>query len=144
MAEEASRIFALSYGPVSFGSLDIPGHLFGYRNYKQGIDINLTPLNSIRSSKEYGCLGMVDITITSLTHRMRLHIAENITSFSNCLYGPTATGFRPVAVESYSSRATIIVEKRNIFSSWKTMDKFTFTSAALEFGGSYMCPQTCT
>ena len=138
--EDASRTFVLGYRPEN--NTELTGHLFGYRNDEEDINISLTPFNSESSINIDGCLGLIDITMFWCDYRIRLTVSTSTGALSDCLYGPMTTGFSRKSVESYRSTATITVEKSWWFW-WLTTDSYTFTGAALEFGGSYVCNHKC-
>ena len=128
---------ALSGGPL-FEGLP-PAYLVGYRHPAgSGIAIDFAPANGKLSAEVNGCDGSLRIVGTHpLTgHRLEANVTARPSELRRCLLGPTATGFAPVCVESYAANASVAVYQwgRRLVSS-------EITSAALEFGGDYICKQ---
>ncbi|KAK7483725.1 hypothetical protein BaRGS_00025046 [Batillaria attramentaria] len=133
---------ALSGGIVDFHITNVTAFLVGYRNPAKGIVFNFTPANSVFSFKHNGCDGFVHLNITSLEHSLVLKVFSPLSSFSSCLFGPEKYGFRPVCVESYNAAAVVSAYQRNGLH-YALIDHVEIRSAALEFGGLYVCKRLC-
>ncbi|XP_048734495.2 uncharacterized protein LOC125650334 isoform X2 [Ostrea edulis] len=126
--------YAISGGPVQIGPLAVTAYLFGYRNPLKDISIDFHPYDSRVSALEDGCRGFVNVTAKGLIHSVNLYVTADLTSFSQCLYGPERQGFRPVCKESYEASAAISVYRFD-----DLIDKQFLTNVALEFGGDHVC-----
>ena len=80
----------------------------------------------------------MNATVKSLTHKLEFEIHAPLSTFQTCLFGPTEDGFAPVCVESYIALANFHVYKLTL-SGYELVESRTFHSAALEFGGLYLC-----
>lgn len=136
--------FALSGGLVTLAHVTTTQFLFGYRNPAKNITLNFRPGNSFFSSSHDGCSGRFEITIKSLflTRKVALSAFAKPKTFSDCLYGPEVTGFRPVCTESYDAAVKVTVYERS-YLTWKTVDEQILKKSALEFGGEYTCKGKC-
>ncbi|XP_071944147.1 uncharacterized protein [Antedon mediterranea] len=133
-----------SFGVIQFvGYVDIPAHLFGYRNYNKSIELDLRVDNSLLTNSIDGCKGIASFTINSIYYRVVYNVTAPVATLGTCLRGPTAQGFKPVLVESYQATTILKIYKRKSifqkFSEQDVIDQQTFQISALEFGGRYLC-----
>lgn len=136
--------FALSGGTVDFYGLSVNAYLVGYRNPSAGISLDFQPVNSFVSAEIRGCDGKVGMSINSLMYRVEIKLSAPLKTLSGCLLAPEVSGFRGACVESYDATAEISVFKRKlIFFPAELIQKQVFHGAALEFGGTYVCNNTC-
>ncbi|XP_061197047.1 uncharacterized protein LOC133205288 [Saccostrea echinata] len=126
--------YVVSGGHVQVGPIPITAHLLGYRNPLKNISVDFHPYDSYISAKYDGCRGFINITARGPLHSVELYVTAELSSFSQCLYGPESQGFRPVCKETYDASATIYVYRLNIL-----IDKQFLSSVALEFGGENVC-----
>ena len=128
--------FAISLGVLDIASFDIPAHLIGYRSSK--VTLNFRPTNSLLTKHIDSCTGMMNATVQGFEHKLEFEIHAAPSTFQTCLLGPTEDGFAPVCVESYVALAKFHVYK-STFRGYELIETRTFKSAALEFGGLYLC-----
>lgn len=136
-------LYAMSGGPVSIGPVTVSAYLIGYRNYAKDIVLNFRPDNGIVSVNHFGCQGYVNVTANGLSHKLHMTISAPMPTFSDCLLGPKVNGFRKASVESYDAVAKIYIYKRGLMS-FKLIDFQQIKSAALEFGGDFICNKKCS
>ena len=130
--------FAISLGVLEIAKFDVRAHLVGYRS--SAVTLNFRPTNSELTKYIDGCSGVMNATVKSLTHKLEFEIHAPPSTFQTCLLGPTEDGFAPVCVESYIALANFHVYKLTL-SGYELVESRTFHSAALEFGGLYICPE---
>lgn len=134
--------FALSGGLVSLGEITTTQYLMGYRNLAKNLNLNYRPGNAMFSATHNGCGGLFEIKVYGLLHEIHLSASADLSTFSDCLYGPEITGFRQACIESYDAIINITVFKRE-FLSLKKIDTQIIKFSALEFGGKYTCNGQC-
>lgn len=134
--------FALSGGLVSVGPITTTQYLFGYRNPSKNLVLNFNPGNGLISAYHDGCVGLFKMTASGVYHEVRLNASALPSSFSDCLYGPENTGFRPACIESYDTVVDIRIYARKLFS-LQEIDRQEVSLSALEFGGHYTCDKKC-
>ena len=130
--------FAISLGVLDIATFDVPAHLIGYRSSEA--TLNFRPTNSLLTKYIDGCSGVMNATVTSLTNKLEFEIHAAPSTFQTCLLGPTEAGFAPVCVESYIALANFHVYELTL-SGYELIETRTFKSAALEFGGLYLCAE---
>lgn len=135
--------FAMSGGPVGFGPISITGHLIGYRNPVKDISLDYRPDNSYMSMGRDACNGVLNITVTSVMHKVSVFMKAPVGTFSGCLYGPEENGFQKACSESFKATTEIVAYRRPIFGSFKEIDRQVLEGAALEFGGGFLCKSLC-
>ena len=128
--------FAVSLGVLEIAKFDVPAHLIGYRS--SAVTLNFRPTNSVLTKHIDGCSGIMAATVESFMHKLEFEVHAPPSTFQTCLLGPTEDGFAPVCVESYIALANFHVYKRT-WSGYQLIESRTFHSAALEFGGKYLC-----
>lgn len=128
--------FAMSIGVLEIASFDIPAHLIGYRSSK--VTLNFRPTNSWLTKHIDGCSGLMIATVQSFLYKLEVEMHAAPSSLQTCLLGPIEDGFAPVLVESYVATAKFDVYKLT-FKGYQLIETRTVYSAALEFGGSYLC-----
>ncbi|XP_063448575.1 uncharacterized protein LOC134728095 [Mytilus trossulus] len=134
--------FALSGGLVSLGGITTTQYLMGYRNLAKNLNLNYRPGNAMFSATHNGCGGLFEIKVYGVLHEIHLSASADLSTFSDCLYGPEITGFRQACIESYDAIINITVFKRE-FLSLKKIDTQIIKFSALEFGGTYTCNGQC-
>lgn len=130
--------FAFSLGVLDFATFNVPAHLIGYRS--SAVTLNFRPTNSELTKHIDGCSGIVNGTVKSLAHQLEFEIQVPPSTLQTCLLGPTEDGFAPVCVESYIAVGNFHVYKLTL-SGYELIENRAFQSAALEFGGLYLCLQ---
>lgn len=135
---ESKASLAITYGPVGFGPVNIPGHLIGYRDPMSKYSVDFRPSNSFATVEHDACNGRLNMSVKMLVppfYKMTLSIRAPLTTFSDRLFGPMNNGFRPVCQESFAATAQV-----KLFS-WtgSLVSEKSFKMAALEFGGKFMC-----
>ena len=137
--------FAISGGKVTLLGIPMDAYLIGYRNPSLGITLDFTPANSIVSADINGCGGHVNLTVSSLSHKVNIVLSAPVKTFSGCLMGPEAQGFRHACVESYDGTAVFQVFKKSMFFVMEELvDSHVLTGIGLEFGGTSVCNSTCS
>lgn len=137
--------FALSGGTVNFQSaIAVDAYLIGYRSPSLGLSLDFTPINSIVTADINGCNGTAKLTVHSLSHKVEIVLSAQPQTFSGCLLGPEAQGFKHACVESYDATAEFNVFERNFFWTYDLVEESMFTGIGLEFGGTYVCNNTCS
>ena len=103
--------------------------------------MSFAPQNSVitstESNNESNCNGLT-IEARSMTQYLKIEFTAKNSLFQTCLLGPSIKGFVGMATESYETQIKVEAQIMGL-TGWYVVDEQTFTNAALEFGGDYIC-----
>eukprot|EP01111_Echinosteliopsis_oligospora_P008298 TRINITY_DN2384_c0_g1_i1.p1 TRINITY_DN2384_c0_g1~~TRINITY_DN2384_c0_g1_i1.p1 ORF type:complete len:366 (+),score=101.64 TRINITY_DN2384_c0_g1_i1:139-1236(+) len=135
ISEDKTRQFALSGGKVPVvGPIGVHAWLLGFRSPSISWNFRPQDIPTIFTPEINACNGTFTMTASYFTQTIKLSMSAPLSTFTP-LAIPSSAGFVPDGcVESYAT--TVLVQA---YEGDDLVDEFTFTSAALEFGGNYMC-----
>jgi hypothetical protein len=144
-ASGAAATFALAGGqvPIRFLPAYLSPQLFLFSYHSPSLNISLDTWSPGLPTvvQQDGCAGSILLTLSAVAHIMDIRIQAEPGSFSP-ITCPTRQGFRDDSVESFAARAEVSVYAR----AWplgrgKLVGHSVWDTAAVEFGGSFMCGQ---
>eukprot|EP01119_Soliformovum_irregulare_P009142 TRINITY_DN2229_c0_g1_i1.p1 TRINITY_DN2229_c0_g1~~TRINITY_DN2229_c0_g1_i1.p1 ORF type:complete len:370 (-),score=78.24 TRINITY_DN2229_c0_g1_i1:91-1200(-) len=127
--------FALTGGKVPVvGPVGVHAWLIGYRSPNLTLNFRPQDLPTIFTPTVDACHGSFKMVASHLAWSVEFDMTADVNSFV-ALAIPTQQGFVPNGcIESYD--ATVVARAYH----WGSLvDEYTFTGAALEFGGNYLC-----
>jgi hypothetical protein len=140
-AENNEAQLTFSGGFVDFHpQVSIEGYYLGYRSPDISWSFNPTTTGFFfRSEKEVnGCAGTLRLSTGDYKRRLNIVATAPIDSFVE-LSVPATQGFERGAEESFYATFEVEVVRRRRFWFDKVLERRSFESAALEFGGGFRC-----